>query len=312
LLTSFPRNFFDLVLVDEAHHAEALTYRLLREHFCNTQFIYFTGTPYRSDHQLLRAQIVYSCTMKESLHREVPYIKHLCYAPLAVEKLTLRSNVTELSFDGFDEVVKGASEIAPVLSRSDGVIVDVLGAAMKKLRELRTISGVGHQAILQASDMSEAGYLVLLWKAHPDNFGTAPLTIDVVHSRLDRKQNNDVMKRLDEGTLDAIVHVGMLGEGFDCPRLSVCCIFKRFGSMAPYVQLLGRVLRRIEKASEADNVAFVIAHPGLGLEKHWELYKKEDELPDNSILKLSGSPSSLWTEIDEVWSLEDTSREDWF
>jgi superfamily II DNA or RNA helicase len=47
------------------------------------------------------------------------------------------------------------------------------------------------------------------------------------------------------GQLDVVIHVGQLGEGFDAPALSIVAVFKVMRSMAPFMQLLGRAVRRI-------------------------------------------------------------------
>jgi superfamily II DNA or RNA helicase len=325
LLADFPRSLFDLILVDEAHHAEALTYRLLREHFCKAQFVYFTGTPYRSDHLAIRAELVYSCTMREALERENPYIKHLCYLPLPVKSLTLigassqrddsiqQQQQQQKAFGSFQEVVENAAEIRKLFSRSTEAQSHVIGFIIWKVREMRKVSGVHHQAILQAADLSDASFLVHLWNAHPENAKEELLTIAAVHSQMPREESAAIITRLKSDKLDAIVHVGMIGEGFDHPHLSVCGIFRRFASMPPFVQFVGRALRRIPNCpNETDNVGLVIAHPGLGLHKHWSLYKKEVELPDDDDLTLDGCCSNCdWTDIQETYSYDD-SHADWF
>lgn len=315
LLAKFPRLFFDLILVDEAHHAEALTYQLLREHFVQAQFIYFTGTPYRSDHVPLRAQIVYSCTMKDALLHDPPYIKRLCYLPLPVRSLTLRSQSTgeDRTFSSFHEVEEHSDDILGALGLSLEAKAHLIGFAIWKLKQMRLASGVHHQAILQASDTSEAESLVALWCAHPEN-KHARFTIASIHSGIAREEAEAIVKQLKCDKLDAIVHVGMIGEGFDQPHLSLCCNFKRFATMPPVVQLLGRILRRIPGVGDAANLGYVLAHPGLGFHKHWELYKREDEFPDDSCLKLSGaSASTLWTDLEETYCYGDELKHaDWF
>lgn len=324
LLSDYPRHYFDLVLVDEAHHAEALTYKLLREHFCSAQFFYFTGTPYRSDHQPLRAELLYSCTMKEALQRDDPYIKRLCYLPLPVKRLTLKSETSgeERTFNSFDEVVENAGEIAGTLRLSLEARSHVIGFAIWKLRRMRKVSGVYHQAILQASDTSEAEFLTWIWDAHPENQKDSNLkhpdemkfSIATIHSQMPSDKVQYIIQRLKENKLDAIVHVGMIGEGFDHPQLSLCCIFKRFASMSPVTQLLGRILRRISGAGEEDNNAYVIVHPGFGFHKHWKVYKQEDELPDHSQLSLNndGESTHKWTDVEETYEFSDTIHADWF
>lgn len=55
---------------------------------------------------------------------------------------------------------------------------------------------------------------------------------------------NFAAQDLRDGKLDIIVHVGMLGEGFDHKRLSVAVIFRPFRNIGSYSQFVGRAIRR--------------------------------------------------------------------
>lgn len=314
LVTCYPRDCFDLVLIDEAHHAECLSYRVVRDHFHRALFMYFTGTPYRTDHRPLQADLVYSCTMKEALQREDPYIKRLCYLPLAVQSLTISDPATQeqvIELSSFEAVVNYAAStprasqlLARVLRHSLEARSHVIGLVIRTVKSMRAVSGVYHQAILQASDTTEAEFLVSLWNAHPENTG---LSIASVHSQMSRSQCDAVIDRLRKSTLDAIVHVGMLGEGFDHPRLSVCGIFRRFASMPPFVQLVGRILRRIvgDGVGAQDNVGYVIAHPGLGLDTLWKAYQSESWDTAGFDSYSSTNTTSLesdWLDLSETYS----------
>lgn len=58
--------------------------------------------------------------------------------------------------------------------------------------------------------------------------------------------------RTQEGSLDVIVHVGQLNEGFDAPAISVIALFTVFRSIARFNQTVGRAARRIKvSATEA-------------------------------------------------------------
>jgi hypothetical protein len=62
--------------------------------------------------------------------------------------------------------------------------------------------------------------------------------LTTVHSTL-------YVQALRSGKLDVIVHVDMLGEGFDHPNLSVAVIFCSFRSMPRFSQFVGRAVRRL-------------------------------------------------------------------
>jgi superfamily II DNA or RNA helicase len=52
-LASYPRGYFDLIIIDESHHAAAKTYRRVVEHFVQALVVGFTATAERSDGAML-------------------------------------------------------------------------------------------------------------------------------------------------------------------------------------------------------------------------------------------------------------------
>ena len=80
------------------------------------------------------------------------------------------------------------------------------------------------------------------------------------------------------GSLDCIVQVQMLGEGFDHPRLSVAAIFRPFRSLAPYIQFVGRVMRVIQESQpdHPDNQGHVVSHVGLNNDERWSEFRELD------------------------------------
>ena len=121
------------------------------------------------------------------------------------------------------------------------------------------------------------------------------LTIEMVGSHLPDATNAQVLAQLAHGELDVIVHVGMLGEGFDQPHLTVCVVFRRFGSLAPFAQLIGRVLRR--GAEDDVPQAYVIAHPGLGLHRHWRVYASRQQHPELHSLARRRPSNVHWVSV---------------
>lgn len=138
-----------------------------------------------------------------------------------------------------------------------------------------------------------------MWRHHPD---IGSFTVDFVGSARAQHTNKKVLDQLRSGELDIIVHVGMLGEGFDCPTISVCCIFRRFASFSPFAQFVGRAVRRVG-IDELNNIAFIVAHPGLGLQPLWDVFARQEilcpslaELPKRSTVN-----KRFWARIVRCW-----------
>lgn len=69
------------------------------------------------------------------------------------------------------------------------------------------------------------------------------VTAKAVHSRLAGVTIKRRLKRLEEGWLDAIVHVSLLSEGVDLPWLRWLCCRRPIGSRTLFAQYIGRGLR---------------------------------------------------------------------
>jgi superfamily II DNA or RNA helicase len=54
-----PENLFDLVIIDEAHHSSAPTWRAILEHFSAAKALLLTATPRRLDGQRLPGEHIY-------------------------------------------------------------------------------------------------------------------------------------------------------------------------------------------------------------------------------------------------------------
>ena len=48
-LAQFSRNYFDTIIIDEAHHAISDSYQKVTEHFSNAKILGVTATPDRGD-----------------------------------------------------------------------------------------------------------------------------------------------------------------------------------------------------------------------------------------------------------------------
>ena len=73
-LTQFPDNFFDMIIVDEAHHSAAASWQKVIDRFPKAKIIHMTATPFRSDRQEIDGELVFrypfrSATLKGYIKR---------------------------------------------------------------------------------------------------------------------------------------------------------------------------------------------------------------------------------------------------
>lgn len=75
ILNFLPKNYFDLIIVDEAHHPNARTWTDAIRHFSDAKIVKLTGTPFRTDGQEIEGELVYN--YKIALAMAKKYIKSL-------------------------------------------------------------------------------------------------------------------------------------------------------------------------------------------------------------------------------------------
>jgi len=272
-LRKFPRDFFDLIIVDEAHHSPAESWRTVREHFAGAKVINMTATPFRGDAQEIDGNLIYRYPFKKATFKG--YIKRLTASYAAPTELEFTAKGETKKYT-LDEVLamKEKDWFSRGIALSDPCNQTIVNNSLEKLEQLRE-TGTAHQLIAVACSVDHARKIVGMYQAR--NFNA-----DLIYSQMDDDKKADVLRRLRSGELDCIVQVQMLGEGFDHPKLSVAAIFRPFRTLAPYIQFVGRVLRVIVQDSPGhpDNYGHVVTHAGMNLDKRlqeFKLFESDDQ-----------------------------------
>ncbi len=273
-LHQFPVDFFDMIIIDEAHHSAADSWKKVLEHFPSAKIVHMTATPFRSDRQEIDGELVYRYSFRSATLKG--YIKRLKASYVAPTEI-------ELSYkdDGGrkytqDEIEKMKEEdwfsrgvaLAPLCNKH---IVD---ASLAKLEELRQ-TGTKHQLIAVACSINHARDIRSLYSERG-------YTAEIIHSKQKEEDQEKVIADLKNGTLDCIIQVQMLGEGFDHPHLSVAAIFRPFRTLSPYIQFIGRIMRVIVQndPTHPDNMGHIVTHYGMNLDvrlKEFKQFEKDDE-----------------------------------
>jgi len=325
-LTQFPDDFFDMIIVDEAHHSAAASWQKVIERFPKAKVILLTATPFRSDRQELDGELVFRYPFRNATLKG--YIKRLKASYVAPSTIELGFNDASGRTYTLDEVLQLKQE--DWFSR--GVALarlcnqHIVDSSLQKLEELRQ-SGTQHQLIAVACSINHAREIRSLYQERG-------FTADVIHSKQSEDEQAAILAALRNGSLDCIIQVQMLGEGFDHPKLSVAAIFRPFRSLAPYIQFVGRIMRVVVQndPGHPDNVGHIVTHLGMNLDERLKEFKEfenddqafwdkviggeEPEVPQNVLdgtARLSASDrvvvhgeivESLWEE--DFTSVEDT------
>ncbi|RQZ27626.1 hypothetical protein DIE14_10480 [Burkholderia sp. Bp9017] len=200
-----PDGFFDLVLMDEGHHAPARTWEPFIRLLPQARHALFTATPYRLDGIKLPGRLVF-------------------YYPL-------KRAVEENAFGK----VNFESVVLPQYASRDEIDDALVARAVQIFARDRDI-GHEHRLLIRCGRVNASGPLA-------EKYVAAGLRVESVSSKLSPRAVEAIETRLREGELDGIVCVDMFGEGYDFPQLKVAVLHDAHRSLVPTLQFIGRFAR---------------------------------------------------------------------
>ena len=158
----------------------------------------------------------------------------------------------------------------------------IVDRSIEKLRQKRD-TGFHHKIIAAAMSINHANQIKALYEARG-------LRTFIIHSRMPEDEQDNTMIEF-ERYGDCIVQVGMLGEGYDHPPLSIAAIFRPFRTLSAYIQFVGRTLRSIKDAPNPalDNIAEIVTHVGLNQQENWQDFTRFDELDRSKFVDIGDS-----------------------
>ena len=269
-LQTLPRDFFDLILFDEAHHNVAESWEVLRQAFPDARIVNYSATPTRADGRLMAGRIVYAYPVAEAIRQG--YIKSLKAVVLNPRTLRYvrREGDQEIEVT-LDEVIRLGEEEADFrrsIVTSAETLNTIVDASIRELERIRAATGDGrHKIIASALNYQHCLQIVAAYQARGRRAG-------YVHSR-EGRANERVYQQLENNELDVIVQVRKLGEGFDHPYLSVAAVFSIFRELSPFVQFVGRIMRAIAPNDPTNplNQGTVVYHAGGNIAGRWQDFR---------------------------------------
>ncbi len=273
-LHQFPDNFFDMIIIDEAHHSAADSWKKVLDRFPNAKVVHMTATPFRSDRQEIDGELVYRYSFRSATLKG--YIKRLKASYVAPSEIELGFRDERGKTYSLEEVTKMKEEdwFSKGVALAAPCNQHIVDTSLEKLEELRQ-SGTRHQLIAVACSINHA-------KNIRSMYGERGYNAAIIHSKQATDEQAEVLAALKNGTLDCIIQVQMLGEGFDHPLLSVAAIFRPFRSLAPYVQFVGRIMRVVVQndPTHPDNLGHIVTHWGMNVDqrlKEFQDFENDDK-----------------------------------
>ena len=217
---------FDVVIVDEFHHAAAPTYRKVLERLQPKILLGLTATPERTDAgdilHYFDGHIAAELRLWDALERGL-----LC--PFQYFGLHDNSDLSAVTWSrkGYD-----VTELANLYTADDARVKLVLHQLQEKHRDVRTMRALGFcVSIAHAEFMAR-------------KFTEAGLPSQAVSADTDSDTRRTALMDLRAGRLRALFAVDLFNEGVDLPEVDTLLFLRPTESALVFMQQLGRGLRR--------------------------------------------------------------------
>jgi superfamily II DNA or RNA helicase len=220
-ITLFSPDAFSYVIVDEAHHASADTYRTILSYFTPRFTLGITATPERADDKDI-LDVFRNCAHRLSLEEAIRS-GHLA----AIRCVRVKTNIdlSKVRFNSINYLRRDLEESIRVPSR-DSLIVNTYLQNVPGKRAVAFAVNVDHGEALAKS------------------FCGANVPARSVSGRVPVKEREAILQQFREGKQLVLCACDVLNEGWDCPELEVLLMARPTLSKVLYMQQLGRGTRK--------------------------------------------------------------------
>lgn len=249
----------DLVIVDEAHHATAGTWRKILDFYPKARVLGVTATPVRTDGVGLGVEsggifddIIIGPQIGELIAKG-RLVKPIVYAPL--ERINL-AGVKKVAGD-YDK-----HELAKRLDTPH-----ITGNAVAHYAKLCQ----GTPAIVFCVDVEHAKHVA-------NEFRGAGFRSFAVDGTMDDDDRRNILNGLGNNTVDVVTSCDLISEGTDIPAVGCCILLRPTESESLFLQQVGRGLRVIEGKEGCfilDHAGNVLRHGMPDEDREWSLEGKK-------------------------------------
>lgn len=215
-LAGFDRDYFDTIIIDEAHHCISDSYQRVLSHFSDAKVLGVTATPDRGDMKNLGAvfdSLAYEYTLPKA-------IKEGYLAPIKALTVPLRMDLSSVS------VQAGDYKAADLGTALDPYLYGIADEMLKYCKDRKTVVFL---PLVKTSQkfrdiLNERGF-----RAAEVN-GESP-------------ERAAILEQFDRGDYNVLCNSMLLTEGWDCPSVDCVVVLRPTKVRSLYSQMVGRGTR---------------------------------------------------------------------
>lgn len=257
---------FNFIIIDEAHHAMANSYKKLWKLFPGTKKLGLTATPWRMNKQGFRSlfdDIIVSPSIQKFITEG--YLSVYDYASIAPES-DLQAEIDEI--DAF--AADGDYDVDELEKRldKDRIRARLLKSYQNYVR--------GKKGIIYAINKMHSRHIC-------DLYQSAGVNIVSIDSDTPAVERALLVKSFKEGLIQVICNVDIFSEGFDCPDVEFIQLARPTRSLVKYLQQVGRGLRCHKNKTKTvilDNVGLYNRFGLPEANRKWKHHFQGKEVPE--------------------------------
>jgi len=233
-ILKYPKNYFKTIVIDEAHHAAAPTYRRILDYFNPSLLLGVTATPQRSDNTRLTDvfdEIVYYKTIQDLIEDG-----YLC--SLVGYRIKTETDISGVATNEGDYVASQLEDVIDTPERN-AHIVAAYHSLVPESKAIVFCAGVKHANNLASS------------------FSATQVPTEVILGDTSTQDREHILARFKSGKTRVLVNVGVLTEGFDEPSIQSIILARPTRSTLLYTQIVGRGTRLYEGKPHCTILDFV-------------------------------------------------------
>ena len=215
-LAMFPQDYFQDIIVDEAHHCLSDSYQRVLEHFPEANILGVTATPDRGDKQTL-GTFFDSQAYEYSMSRA---IREGYLSPVKARMIPLRLDISQSGISGVDF---SATDIGYALEPYLAQIADVMAEHCQ-----------GRKTVV---------FLPLITTSQKFCRMLNEVGLKAAEVNGESQDRSKVLTDFENGKYDVLCNSMLLTEGWDCPAVDCIVVLRPTKVRSLYQQMVGRGMR---------------------------------------------------------------------
>ncbi len=286
LLAKLRPDDIDFIVVDEAHIAAAESYQRTFRHFEGARTLLMSACFQRLDGRPIDADVVYRYRLIDSIvDGNAKQLRVRRFAPqseLTTYEIVWPDGTREEIFgrQALLEIITDERKLARITAKSTEPIRQVMRSVRAMLdRQAELLDPIKPRVLFAALGQRHAEQIARIATEHG-------IPSESLHHTMTDRQIREVRERFESeaGSLQGLVQLRMLGQGYDFPPICVVVPMRPYGSFSEFYQFIGRGIRVIHhpalegRLPPSQQWLDVIYHAELGLDGHIDTIYAENDM----------------------------------